>query len=122
MTDEKRHGFTKGPWRYDPNDTLNGDRAGGIVVDLVQEFAEERGVEHATSVIAEVCVAEGDVAEADGRLMAASPTMLEGLRDALAASRGRVNGRNIAAETRLKEVETSIVATLARIGFAEQRS
>ena len=120
MTDERRDGVTKGPWRYDANDKLNGDRAGGIVVDLGQAFAEECGVERATSVIAEVCVAEGDVAEADGRLMAASPVMLEGLRDALAVSRGRVNGRNVTSATRLKEVETVLAATLARIGFAEQ--
>jgi hypothetical protein len=32
-----------------------------------------------------------------------------------------VNGRNITEATRLKEVETVIVAMLGRIGFAEQR-
>ena len=112
---------TPGRWYYDPQDTLNPQRAGGIVVDLGADYAAQCGIERATEVIAEVCVAEGDMAERDGRLMAGSPLMLEGLRDALAASRGGVNGRNITAATRLKEVETVIVAVLGRIGFAEQR-
>lgn len=112
---------TPGRWYYDPRDTLNGDRAGGIVVELGAEYAEQCGVERATEVIAEVCAAEGDMAERDGRLMAAGPVMLEGLRDALAGARGGVNGRNISERTRLQDVEATLVATLARIGFAEQR-
>lgn len=113
---------TPGSWYYDPHDTLNPMRAGGIVVDLGAEYAAQCGVDRATEVIAEVCAAEGDMAERDGRLMAASPLMLEALRDALAAARGRVNGRNITEAMRLKEVEEVIVAVLARIGFAEQRA
>jgi hypothetical protein len=113
---------TPGHWYFDRHDKLNRDRAGGIVVDLGADYAAQCGVERATEVIAEVCVAEGDMAERDGQLMAASPLMLEGLRDALAASRGGVNGRNITEATRLQEVETVIVAVLARIGFAEQRA
>jgi hypothetical protein len=111
---------TPGTWYYDPNDKLNRDRAGGIVVDLGAAYAVQCGVERATEVIAEVCAAEGDMAERDGRLLAASPLMLEGLRDALAASRGGVNGRNITEGVRLREVEAILAATLARIGFAER--
>ena len=75
--------YTPGPWRYDPHDTLNPDRAGGIVVDLPDDYAEQCGVPHATMVIAEVCVAQDDVARADGDLIAAAPDLYEALRYAL---------------------------------------
>jgi len=74
---------TPGPWTYSADDKLNGLRAFGINRDLGKEAAEERGVDVAIETIAEVCEANDHaIAEADARLIAAAPDLLEACKQA----------------------------------------
>ena len=69
---------TPGPWTCDDRDKLNPDRAFGIVAEW------KDGDEIGTQVVAEVCIAEPGVAEADARLIAAAPDLLACLKKLLA--------------------------------------
>ncbi len=66
----ERTQHTPGPWIYDAGDKLNDRRAFGIIAHDDAEGADG----DATQCVAEVC--EGDTAEADARLIAASPDLL----------------------------------------------
>ena len=99
---------TPGPWTCDEHDKLNPDRAFGIVAEW------KDGDEIGTQVVAEVCIAEPGVAEADARLIAAAP-------DLLAALTALVNAPGINADD-LPETDELLSAARAAIAKAEGRA
>jgi hypothetical protein len=107
-----------GEWLAREGDTLNPERPWGIVVLLSREECiaidgDDSTYGQRTSVIAEVCEADGEIHKADAILMAASKDLLLALQDCLPDLEHYVSTHGPGPDKRLAKAKDAIAKALA---------